>query len=65
MHGETYRLNLYSPYGIQESLEGFKRAAATHGWAVSSCIVYGFIPSDFAMILGPRGLGPISSLVNR
>jgi len=26
--------NWDSPYGVQEALEGFKRAAATHGWKV-------------------------------
>ena len=28
-------LTCYRPYGVQESLEGFRRAAATHGWTVS------------------------------
>ncbi|KIM73751.1 hypothetical protein PILCRDRAFT_99249 [Piloderma croceum F 1598] len=30
--------NWDTPYGVQESLEGFKRAAATHGWKVPSGI---------------------------
>ena len=33
------------PYGVHEALEGFKRAANTHGWKVRSLLVPYFLRS--------------------
>jgi hypothetical protein len=41
-----------SPYGVQESLEGFKRAAATHGWKVGPRIGYSIL-DDLIFHSGP------------
>jgi hypothetical protein len=45
-----------SPYSISESLVGFKRASATHGWTVSARLISYLSPTDCVRFQVPEGL---------